>query len=110
MTHTILSRESFSTRPQRKVFPVTDVYAGLVLDYKGRDVTPANWMTVLTGDRAEMQDVGAGRMINSTDGGNLFVCFAGHWCARSGLLPRRLAGRQDTGRGTARGTAADAFP
>jgi legumain len=54
--------------------PGTDVYAGCNIDYKGADVTPANFVNVLTGQ-------GSGKVLTSTSEDNVFIFFSDHGAA-----------------------------
>ena len=58
-----------------------DVYAGLVIDYKGDDVTAANFLSVLKGDSKTMSGVGSGKVIGSNAAENVFVFFSDRACA-----------------------------
>merc|ERR1712019_83313 len=51
--------------------PGTDVYAGCKIDYKGSDVTPANFQAVLDG-------TANGKKLESTADDNVFVSFFDH--------------------------------
>jgi len=55
-----------------------DVYGGVVIDYKGKDVTPQNFLAVLGGDADKMKGIGSGRVINSGPNDHVFVNFADH--------------------------------
>lgn len=48
-----------------------DVYAGCQIDYSGKDVTPENFIAVLTG-------TASGKKLTSTSDDNVFVYFADH--------------------------------
>jgi legumain len=52
-----------------------DVYAGVQIDYKGKDVTAANFLAVLTGDS---KTTGGKKVLNSTANDNVFVFFSDH--------------------------------
>ncbi|KAI6234288.1 Legumain [Aphelenchoides fujianensis] len=54
-----------------------DVYAGVSFDYRGADVTPANFHAVLRGDRAAVSG-GSGRVLESTKEDHVFVYFVDH--------------------------------
>jgi len=54
--------------------PGVDVYAGCKIDYKGSDVTPENFMKVLTG-------TASGKNLGSTADDNVFVFFSDHGAA-----------------------------
>jgi len=51
-----------------------DVYDGFKIDYKGKDVTPENFMKVLTG-------TASGKKLGSTADDNVFVFFSDHGAA-----------------------------
>jgi len=51
-----------------------DVYAGCKIDYKGADVTPANFAAVMTG-------TASGKKLESTADDNVFVFFSDHGAA-----------------------------
>jgi len=53
----------------------TDVYAGVKIDYKGADVSPANFLAVLKGDS---KAAGGKKVLKSTAQDNVFVYFADH--------------------------------
>jgi len=54
-----------------------DVYAGCNIDYKGDDVTPANFLSILKGDHAGVKG-GNGKVLKSTADSKVFVFFADH--------------------------------
>ena len=55
-----------------------DVYAGCVIDYKGKDVTPQNFLNVLKQNSAAMSKIGTGRVLKSTNADKVFINFADH--------------------------------
>jgi len=55
-----------------------DVYTGVVKDYVGKDVTPENFLKVLSGDAAGMKGIGSGKVIASGPNDHVFVNFADH--------------------------------
>lgn len=55
-----------------------DVYAGCKIDYKGADVTPKNFLSVLKQDAAAVQGIGSGRVLKSTAQDKVFINFADH--------------------------------
>jgi legumain len=55
-----------------------DVYAGCVIDYRGADVTPANFLAVLEGDAAAMSGKGSGKVLKSTTDDHVFINFSDH--------------------------------
>ncbi|KAH7719919.1 Protein T28H10.3 [Aphelenchoides avenae] len=54
-----------------------DVYEGVKIDYKGEDVTPANFIAVLQGDKAAVKG-GNGRVLESNEKDKVFVYFSDH--------------------------------
>lgn len=61
----------------------TDVYAGVKIDYSGKDVTPDNFVAVITGDKTGVKG-GNGRVLESTANDHVFIYFADH--GGSGLI------------------------
>jgi len=60
-----------------------DYYAGTKIDYRGKSVTPKNFMAILKGDKAGVKG-GNGRVLESTANDKVFVYFADH--GASGLI------------------------
>jgi len=58
-------------KPTAAGVPGKDVYQGCNIDYKGGDVTPENFVKVLTG-------TGNGKVLKSTSADNVFVNFVDH--------------------------------
>jgi len=56
----------------------SDVYKGVVIDYKGEDVTPKNFLAALAGNSELLRNVGSGKVINSGPNDHIFVNFADH--------------------------------
>ncbi|VDN40879.1 unnamed protein product [Gongylonema pulchrum] len=54
-----------------------NVYPGVIIDYKGDDVTPSNVIAILTGNSSAVKG-GNGRVVESTAEDNIFVYFADH--------------------------------
>ena len=52
-----------------------DVYAGVKIDYSGKDVTPANFLAALTGDSTT---TGGKKVLQSTENDNVFIYFSDH--------------------------------
>mmetsp|Transcript_132198 Transcript_132198/g.186642 ORF Transcript_132198/g.186642 Transcript_132198/m.186642 type:complete len:106 (-) Transcript_132198:800-1117(-) len=50
---------------------------GCVIDYEGKDVTPENYMAILTGDSSKVKG-GNGRVLQSTADDMVFLNFADH--------------------------------
>lgn len=55
-----------------------NVYEGVIKDYTGLDVTPQNFLDILTGDAEEMMGIGSGKVIASEANDYVFVNFADH--------------------------------
>ncbi|XP_075221567.1 legumain-like [Lycorma delicatula] len=55
-----------------------DVYGGVKIDYKGSDVTPKNFLNILSGNKSALTGIGTGRVIESGSKDNVFVNFADH--------------------------------
>ncbi|XP_064622225.1 legumain-like [Lineus longissimus] len=56
----------------------TDVYHGVPKDYTGKDVTPENFLSVLTGNASAVQGIGSGKVIASGPNDHVFVYFTDH--------------------------------
>lgn len=55
-----------------------DVYKGVVIDYKGKDVTPENFLAALSGKAELLRGVGSGKVIKSGPNDHIFVNFVDH--------------------------------
>jgi legumain len=55
-----------------------DVYKGVPKDYTGKDVTPQNFINILTGKKDAVKNIGSGKVIESTSNDHVFVYFADH--------------------------------
>ena len=58
-----------------------DVYAGVVIDYFGKDVTPGNFIAVLTGDAdavTKTDERTTGKVLTSTSEDNVYIYFTDH--------------------------------
>lgn len=55
-----------------------DVYEGVKIDYRRDDVTPENYINVLTGNKKAMEGIGSGRVLESTSEDNVFLYFTDH--------------------------------
>lgn len=55
-----------------------DVYEGVKIDYKGKDVNPENFLAVLEGDAAKVKGKGTGRVLKSGENDLVFINFADH--------------------------------
>jgi legumain len=62
----------------------SDVYHGVPKDYTGKDVTPQNFINILTGNKAAMKNIGSGKVIESGPNDHVFVNFVDH--GATGLL------------------------
>ena len=58
--------------------PGENVYEGVQIDYRGRDVTPKNFLAVLKGDKAALKGKGTGRVLESGENDNVFIYFSDH--------------------------------
>jgi legumain len=59
----------------------SDVYAGVVIDYFGKDVTPENFVAVLTGDASAVKKTDertTGKVLTSTSTDNVYIYFSDH--------------------------------
>lgn len=55
-----------------------DVYEGVKIDYTKTQVTPANFLAVLEGDKSAVKGKGTERVLESTSSDNVFIYFADH--------------------------------
>jgi len=55
-----------------------NVYEGLVIDYRMKDVSPKNFLNVLQGNASAMNGIGSGRVINSNSDDHVFVYYTDH--------------------------------
>jgi len=55
-----------------------DVYEGCKIDYSGKDVTAANFIAVITGDKSTVANAGNGRVLTSTSSDRVFLNFVDH--------------------------------
>lgn len=58
--------------------PGVDVYAGVKIDYKGADVTPAVFLAVLEGNRTAVAGRGTGKILDTNSNDNVFMFFSDH--------------------------------
>jgi len=54
------------------------VYAGCNIDYRGVDVTPANFLSVIKGDAEIMAGKGTGKVLKSNKQSKVFINFSDH--------------------------------
>lgn len=64
-------------KPTPEGTPGVDVYEGCNIDYKGRDVTPENFLNIIKGDASKIKG-GNKRVLNSTKDDRVFINFADH--------------------------------
>jgi legumain len=64
-------------KPTAAGVPGVDVYEGCVIDYRGKDVVPENFMAILEGDASKVKG-GNGRVLKSTENDRVFVNFVDH--------------------------------
>ncbi|XP_060069932.1 legumain-like [Ylistrum balloti] len=55
-----------------------NVYKGVTIDYKGKDVNPKTFLDVLQGKEENVKGVGSGKVIKSNSEDNVFVNFVDH--------------------------------
>lgn len=55
-----------------------DVYKEIKIDYRSDDVTPGNYINVLTGKKNAMKGIGSGKVLESTSEDNVFLYFTDH--------------------------------
>jgi legumain len=55
-----------------------DYNEGCVKDYTGDEVTPQNFINVLTGNSTAMKDIGSGRVLRSNQHDKVFIYFSDH--------------------------------
>ncbi|XP_060847426.1 legumain-like [Rhopalosiphum padi] len=56
----------------------TDVYDGVVIDYKGMDVNSTNFLKIITGDKKAMKSIGTGKVIEGGPNDSVFINFVDH--------------------------------
>ncbi|KAL5236595.1 hypothetical protein ACI65C_004005 [Semiaphis heraclei] len=61
-----------------------DVYKGVKIDYKGKDVNKKNFLKIITGDKTGMRSIGTGRVIKGGPLDRIFINFVDH--GSTGLL------------------------
>jgi len=55
-----------------------NLYEGLQIDYRGKDVTAKNFLSILQGDFKAMSGIGTGKVILSNSDDHVFVYYADH--------------------------------
>lgn len=55
-----------------------DVYEGITIDYRGKDVNASNFLAVLRGNETAMKGIGSGRVLDSGPHDHVFVYYADH--------------------------------
>jgi len=58
--------------------PGKDVYQNIKIDYKGKDVTPENFLNAIQGKKAALKGIGSGRVLESKQSDNVFIYFSDH--------------------------------
>lgn len=61
--------------------PGADVYAGVKIDYKGKNVSSLNFLNVLSGNKELMTGKGTGRVLESGPSDNVFIYMTDHGAA-----------------------------
>ncbi|KAF0761211.1 legumain-like [Aphis craccivora] len=56
----------------------TDVYEGVVIDYKGDDVNKSNFLKIITGDKEGLQSIGSGKVVEGGRHDRIFINFVDH--------------------------------
>ena len=72
-----------------------DYYAGCQIDYKKKDVTSKNFLSVLKQDSAAMKNVGTGRVLKSTKDDKVFIYFSDHGAPGLIAFPSEYLYEQD---------------
>lgn len=58
--------------------PGVDVYKGVKIDYRGADVTPKLFLSVLEGNRTAVAGRGSGKVLSTNPDDNVFMFFSDH--------------------------------
>eukprot|EP00117_Sycon_ciliatum_P021729 scpid66282/ scgid18958/ Legumain; Asparaginyl endopeptidase; Protease, cysteine 1 len=66
----------------------TDVYHGVVKDYTGEQVTPENFLNVITGNKEAMAGKGSGKVLESGPNDHVFINFVDHGAPGFVAFPR----------------------
>ncbi|XP_025195726.1 legumain-like [Melanaphis sacchari] len=53
----------------------TDVYQGVVIDYKGKDVNKSNFLKIITGNKKDMRSIGTGKVVDGGPRDKIFINF-----------------------------------
>lgn len=72
-----------------------DVYHGVPKDYTMDDVTPKNFLSVLTGNAQAMKNIGSGKVIASGPNDHVFVYFADHGAPGLIAFPSQMLLKDD---------------
>jgi len=62
----------------RNTIPAVGRYANIGKDYTGKDVTPNNFLNVITGNKTAMAGIGSGKVLESTSKDHVFINFVDH--------------------------------
>jgi len=64
----------------------SDVYGGVKIDYRGKDVTPENFLAILQGEKDQIEG-GNGRVLDTNSNDKVFVYFSDHGAPGSIAFP-----------------------
>jgi len=67
-----------------------DVYAGCKIDFKGNDVTPSVFMSVIKGEKDAVKGKGTGRVLESNENDKVFIFYSDH--GATGLIAFPVGG------------------
>ncbi|VVC37944.1 Peptidase C13, legumain [Cinara cedri] len=56
----------------------TNVYEGVVVDYKGADVNSTNFLNIITGNKSAMKSIGSGKVVEGGRHDTIFINFVDH--------------------------------
>lgn len=73
----------------------SDVYEGVVIDYKKNDVTPENFFNVLLGKEELMKNIGSGKVLKSTSKNNVFIYYSDHGSSKMLIFPQHIILTED---------------
>ncbi|KAF0723963.1 legumain-like, partial [Aphis craccivora] len=59
-----------------------DVYNGVVIDYKGKDVSKSNFLKIITSDQEAMQSIGTGKIVRGEQNDKICIIFVAHGTTR----------------------------
>eukprot|EP01062_Namystynia_karyoxenos_P060704 TRINITY_DN523_c0_g1_i8.p1 TRINITY_DN523_c0_g1~~TRINITY_DN523_c0_g1_i8.p1 ORF type:complete len:462 (+),score=192.33 TRINITY_DN523_c0_g1_i8:114-1388(+) len=82
-------------KPTKRGVAGRDVYAGVKIDYKGEDVTPENFLSVITGDASAVKGAGTGRVLKSTSKDRVFINMVDHGAPGLVAFPSKMLYKED---------------